>query len=231
MNRTTQLGIRTGIVLFIGAWAMACGSSSTATGTGGSTGTGTGGSTAIGNGGTPGTGGSIVAGTGGMAATGSGGSAVKGSGGAPGAGGASVALPLCAVAPKNKAVCTPATDTACSNTCGPSKTGFKNCTCNAAVTPPVWDCPKCEFPANGDYSCYKLPTPEVKCPADPTDTSLMLITSNGTCTATACMPCGSATLSSYRDSATTVKIGYCVCVAGTAGSKWSCASTSEWPPQ
>ena len=34
MNRIAQLDIRTGIVLITCAWAMACGSSSTATGTG-----------------------------------------------------------------------------------------------------------------------------------------------------------------------------------------------------
>jgi hypothetical protein len=31
------------------------------------------------------------------------------------------------------------------------------------------------------------------------------------------------------DSSGAHKTGYCVCVAGSSGSKWSCASTNAWP--
>jgi hypothetical protein len=33
----------------------------------------------------------------------------------------------------------------------------------------------------------------------------------------------------YLDSKGNPKAGYCVCIAGSAGNKWSCASASAWP--
>jgi hypothetical protein len=248
-RRMARISTRLGVLALAGALALGCGSSSSS-GTPTKTG-GTGGATTSSSGGTPGSGGATTTGSGGATATGqtgSGGATATGSGGATttsasggatasangggsgttmSGGGGSGAFPLCTTAPKNKGACVSGTDMPCANTCGPSKTGYKNCTCNSNV----WDCPACAFNP-GDYSCYRLPATETACPADPTDPSgMMLVQSSGVCTAPACMPCGSATASSYRDSSNALKVGYCVCVAGTSASKWSCASKAEWPPQ
>lgn len=207
MNRDARAGIVLGTVMLMGLMTFGCSSSNSASGSGGATATGSGGSTGTGSGGT-------------------------GSGGTVGAGGASVPLALvCASTVRNKGMCMTDTDLPCANSCGPSKTGFKNCTCFSGT----WDCPKCEY-IPGNYSCYKLPVPLAACPADPTDpTMLNLIASGGTCTTTPCTPCGSPSIVTYRDSTNMPKAGYCVCVPGAVPgvdpSKWSCASVSEWPPQ
>ena len=217
--------IRIGIAaLTIAVLATACSSSNNATGTGGTTApqgrpaprarpapagtTGDAGTTGAG-----GTGG--AAGTGGSASTGAGGS-FTGSldAGAP--------YPTaCAATVKNKGTCSTATDVQCANTCGPAKSGYKNCNCYSDA----WDCPRCEY-VPGDYSCYRLPDPLEACPMDVTEAGTSLPQVGGPCTRAACSPCGSKTLLAYLDSAMAPKVGYCVC--GT-DQKWTCASTTEWP--
>jgi hypothetical protein len=160
---------------------------------------------------------------------GSGGSATTGQGGSTGNADGGSATPIgamCASGVKNKGACT--TDPACFNTCGPLKSGIKNCTCAAAM----WSCPTCAYDPAGTYTCYKLPSPVPACPADSTDPSGMnLPQSGGACTMATCSPCGSGTANAYRDSTNTPKIGYCVCSASDGTGTWSCASTTEWPPQ
>lgn len=182
--------------------ALACGCSSTSssTGTGGSGGAGTG------------TGGATAAGTG-------------GAGGAPAA-----AYPDACVGVSNKAVCDMATAKPCVNTCGPNKSGYKNCDCVSGL----WSCPVCAYAPGAELSCYKIKASTAICPADPTDTSGMgLPASGGTCTLAACTPCGSASANAYRDSGGIPKVGYCVCVPNpdaTMPAKYSCTSLKEYPP-
>jgi hypothetical protein len=138
---------------------------------------------------------------------------------------------------KNKAACDqdmmPGTtdDKACWNTCGPNKSGVKNCACEGGM----WNCPTCDFDISDPrkYDCYKTGN-AVACPADPTDpTGNMLPASGGECTLPACTPCGSASVTSYRDSTGAPKAGWCICVDrpdGT-GKVYSCASVNEWAPQ
>ena len=115
-----------------------------------------------------------------------------------------------------------ATDVQCANTCGPNKSGYKNCDCYSDV----WDCPRCEY-VPGDYSCYQLPDPAEACPMETTDAGTTSLPQVGTaCTRAPCTPCGSATAISYLDSAGASKAGYCVC---GSDQKWTCASTTEWP--
>jgi hypothetical protein len=137
----------------------------------------------------------------------------------------------CASGVKNKGACT--TEPACFNTCGPLKSGKKNCTCAAGM----WSCPSCTYdpPDNstGAYNCYKLPATLTACPQDPNNpdpSGMNLPASGDACTIPPCMPCGSATNNAYRDSSGTPKIGYCVCSSATSGT-YSCASTTEWAPQ
>ena len=82
-----------------------------------------------------------------------------------------------------------ATDVQCANTCGPNKSGYKNCDCYSDV----WDCPRCEY-VPGDYSCYQLPDPAEACPMVETDAGTTSLPQVGTaCTRAPCTPCGSAT--------------------------------------
>jgi hypothetical protein len=127
----------------------------------------------------------------------------------------------CAATVKNRGLCVTATDVQCANTCGPNKSGYKNCNCYSDV----WDCPRCEY-VPGDYSCYRLPDPLEACPTTESDGEVLLPMVGTACTRPACTPCGSSSLTSYRDSGGALKVGYCVC--GT-GQTWTCASTTEWP--
>jgi hypothetical protein len=208
--------------LMVSMLATACGSSNNATGMGGSSGSGVAGTTGA-AGATGGAGTSGSAGT-----TGAGGSYPTDDGGATDGGftgtldASAPYATACAATVRNRGTCMTATDVQCANTCGPNRSGYKNCDCFADV----WSCPNCEYvPRN--YDCYRLPDPLEACPADPADpegSTLPLVGS--ACTRAACSPCGSATLLAYRDSAGSPKVGYCVC--GNE-QKWTCASTTEWP--
>jgi hypothetical protein len=185
------------------------------------------------SGGQTGTGGSVGGGTGGA----------KGGGGSTGSGtcdkgGTVAAVGTACANVKNKAACDmdgipgTADDTACWNTCGPNKSGTKNCTCTGGA----WSCPTCDYDVADPtkYACYKT-AGSAACPPDATDTSgMMLPASGGDCTLAPCTPCGSASATSYRDSSGSPKAGWCICVPktdGTGGSVYSCASVLEWAPQ
>ena len=220
--------IRIGIgALTFALLATACSSSNNATGTGGSnSAAGTSGAAGTtGAGGTTGDAGTTGAGgTGGVTGTtGAGGSASTGAGGSF-TGTLDAGAPyaaMCASTVKNKGTCSTATDVQCANTCGPAKSGYKNCNCYSDA----WDCPRCEY-VPGNYSCYRLPDPLEACPMTETDAGTSLPQVGTACTRPQCSPCGSATLLAYLDSASAPKVGYCVC--GT-DQKWTCASTTEWP--
>ena len=203
--------IRIGIVaLFLVGVAPGCGGSKNATGGAGSGATGSAGTTGSGAAGTTGAAGA-TAGTGGGDATDAGG-ATDAFRGTPDA--SAPYATACAATVKNKGACMTATDVPCANTCGPGKSGYKNCNCYSDV----WDCPACEY-VPGNYDCYRLPDPPEAC--DPAG----LVMVGSPCTRAACSPCGSATLIAYADSAGSPKIGYCIC----SEQKWTCASTTEWP--
>ena len=186
------------------------GGSSTGTGaTGGAT-TGTGGTT---SGSTTGTGGA--------------GGTTGGSSGAGGAGGGGTFSPLCSGLttmaggePTKGGVCAPADSQLCYKTCGPQSIGFKSETCTGGL---YVEQSGCDFPANADYACYKIPMPvSATCPAAVPQASQA-------CDVAECTPCNVGGL--YADSGGAQKEGYCVCPkAGSAGTrKWTCASSTAWP--
>jgi hypothetical protein len=171
------------------------------------------------------------------AAPGQGGAgAGQGGGGAGGGGGAVSCGPFSGA---NAAVCPDlsngdtcaGTEAPCWKTCGPLKSGVKNCVCGGGT----WNCPLCEYdpdPAKS-YSCYKRPATPMLCPPDATDpTGMMLPKSGDPCVHATCAACGSENSFAYRDSTGIPKMGYCVCSSAdpAAPGKWSCASVKEWPP-
>jgi hypothetical protein len=121
-------------------------------------------------------------------------------------------LLACAV---SAGACATGTDVDCTLVCGPGKLGSKTCTCTADS----WKCPLCSFPADKDYTCYRLPATMSAC--DPST----LVTDGADCTAPACSPCGSSTSKSFIDVTGTTRLGYCVC----ADNRWSCTMVRDWP--
>ena len=183
---------------------------------------GTGGATA--SGGDSGTGGAAATGgrigTGGMAATG-------GNMGTGGTTGINNLGPLCVslitvagVAPTKNGLCMATDPQLCYKTCGPEAKGFKSETCAAGV---YVEQTGCTFPP-ADYSCYRIPAvTNASCPTVMPQASMP-------CTVPTCVVCGAMT--GYLDSTGAAKIGYCVCPtpsAATGVSKWSCATTTNWP--
>jgi hypothetical protein len=166
------------------------------------------------------------AGAGGETGAGVGG-AMSGAGGAA-AGGAGGTLPAC-VGVKNKAGCD--SEPPCSMTCGPLKSGHKDCTCAGGI----WSCPTCAFYPGNDYSCFALPATLQACveSRENVDPSGMRLPQSGdACTEPPCQACGSGTSNAYRDSSGSPRIGYCVCaVVPGAGQVYSCATPHDWPPQ
>ncbi|MBN2577326.1 MAG: hypothetical protein JXP73_22375 [Deltaproteobacteria bacterium] len=220
-------------VAFVGAFALSaqvlltqgCGGDNAPATTGATGGvTGTGGTTDV-----PGTGGDTTP-------TSTGGdttppTTITGSGGAAGSTGSTTFEPLCAglrtvadVEPAKNEICTEADPQFCYRTCGPQSIGFKSETCTAGV---YVEQSGCSFPADRDYSCYKIPDPWVVDPSCPTDAAPKATTE---CTVAPCTLCNLD--GQYFDSKGNVKTGYCVCPepsATTGVSKWSCASTTAWP--
>ena len=196
----------------LAALSYGCSSTSTATGTGGTLGGGTGGSS--------------VTGGGGQGGSGSGASCLQGGDVPP------AKNPAMCVGVSNKAVCNSATDAPCWNTCGPNKSGYKNCTC----TGNIWDCPICSYTPDTNICCYKITTQTVACVKDPTDPGdnmgMGLPKSGGVCKLPECTPCGNATANSYADSTGAPKSGFCICVPNadpTMPAKYSCTSAKEYP--
>jgi len=201
----------------------------------------------LGNAGAPaGTGGDATMSTGGSAttstggsATGDGGSPTTGTGGStgmsgsPGTGGATSGSfsPPCGstsggVEIAKGGTCVAADTQLCYKTCGPINVGFKaeRCTSGAYVEE------ACAFPPDGDYSCFKVPTADsAGCPTTPPQHNqpCTIDACSVPCSGTACAMCGLS--AGYLDSKGSPKSGYCVCIAGSAGNKWSCASASAWP--
>lgn len=126
-----------------------------------------------------------------------------------------------------KAVACGAGDTQlCDKLCGPDNVGYKTETCSAGayVEGP------CVFPSGVNYSCFKVPTADsASCPTTEPQhgTACNLTLCSTPCAGTACEMCGVA--AGYLDSSGNQKTGYCVCIAGSTGGKWSCASSTAWP--
>lgn len=134
--------------------------------------------------------------------------------------------PLCAglttaagPAPTKGGACTAADPQLCYKTCGPESIGFKSETCMGSA---YVEQSGCTFPADGDYSCFKIPaTQDPSCPST-------IPQSSTPCTVAPCTLCN--VNGQYLDSSGNSKTGYCVCPMSSGGtSKWSCASTTSWP--
>jgi len=160
------------------------------------------------------------------------GGADGGGGGAPGGGG-DAAVPLgelCAggIQTTSHLACS-AGDPPCHLTCGPLKSGFRNCTCGGET----WGCEDgCRFDPTHDYGCFALPPSPAACPPsadDPDPSGMNLAQSGDSCSLPPCTPCGSATENAFRDSTGTPKPGFCVC-SGAAMPTYSCATVAAWPP-
>jgi hypothetical protein len=124
---------------------------------------------------------------------------------------------------KKNTACTAEDVQLCYRTCGPESVGFKPETCTAGVYAEPSNF--CEYPASGDYSCYKIP-------ATLPDATTCGITSapqsGAACTAPSCTLCSLG--GAYLDSSGASKVGHCVCHEKTDGGKvWSCAGTNIWP--
>jgi hypothetical protein len=228
----------------------------TSTSSGGTSGVATGGATNGGWGGTSSSGGVAtggIAGSGGAVAwggtTSTGGVAtggIAGSGGAVTLGGTSSTggvstttggstvtniSPLCSSIttgspPIKGGTCTSTDTQLCYWMCGPLSTGYKTETCVSGFFVEG----ECVFPTETDYSCFKVPT--IDSPGCPTNQPqsgqpCSVTTCSLPCSRTVCSTCGVA--NGYLDSIGAWKDGYCVCVTGTNGNRWSCASKTAWP--
>jgi hypothetical protein len=226
MNHTTKLAIEILPILAAG-WLAGVGCSSSddnpaainATG-GASAGT-TGGSTSANAG----------SGTGGTSANPTGGTTAGGAGSFVFPDG-SCGTTLAGVAIAKGAACTTDDDQICDKTCGPSNVGYKTETCSGAVYAEG----DCTFPAGGSYGCFSVPAADATgCPAtapqhnQPCTMEICATQPIGTACGqtTPCAICGVAT--GYLDSGGAAKTGYCVCIQGSSGGKWACASATAWP--
>jgi hypothetical protein len=195
-------------------------------GSGGANGTGAGGSVG-GSSGSTGSGGSSGS-TGSGGASGSAGT-TGGASGAAGTGGGGEFSPPCdltrtmAGAEIAKGVaCVAADPQLCYKTCGPQSSGWKSETCTGGVYAEG----DCQFPANGDYSCFKIPTTlHASCPTDPA----MTPQASQPCDVPECNACN--TMGNYKTSSGEVKVGWCVCQPPNSSGKrsWTCASGTAWP--
>jgi hypothetical protein len=235
-SRATMFTIPVLVAAYLGG--TACSSSNDpSTGAGGTAGdtNGTGGTvgsggTASSSGGTPSSSGGTTASTGGT--PGATGGATAG-GGSTGSGGSTSGAfsPACGntaagVAIAKGGTCVAADTQLCYKPCGPANVGFKAETCTSGAYVEG----ACAFPPDGAYSCFKVPTADsAGCPATAPQhgTACTLAACSVPCGAAACDMCGVA--AGYLDSKGSPKSGYCVCIAGSAGNKWSCSSASAWP--
>jgi hypothetical protein len=227
MTRTTRFSVLT-LQLLVAAWLGTVGCSSSnnpATAASGASGSGTGGSTGASVAGTSTTAGSTAAGGTVASSTAAAGASTLGDAStgtyqpACGTTGAGTAIA--------KGVACATTDTQlCYKTCGPMNVGFKSETCSGGLYVEG----SCEFPAGVNYSCFKVPTADSpNCPStEPQHNQACSLTlCSLPCTGTACEMCGVA--AGYLDSSGNQKTGYCVCIAGSSGGKWSCAAATAWP--
>ena len=201
------------------------------TSTGGTSGSDTGGTGAQPTGGT---GGSGMSEGGGGATGGSAGGISAGSGGSSGSSAGKNPpphpdfSPPCYLAPTlageeilKGTPCTSADIKLCYRSCGPSQSGWKTETCTAGVYAEG----DCQFPAEGDYSCYKIP--------DVIDEGACGVTvppaATDPCGAPACTVCNVNGF--YTDTAGDAKLGFCICrEPDEMGVRtWTCASDTAWP--
>lgn len=244
MTRTLRLTKIALIALTAAIGGVACSSSdppddTNTTGTGGAAST----TTTSENGGNTST--TATAGTGGSSVANGGVSSVGGAtgaevGGATSAGGAtstgtSEYDPLCGMTiagdeAKKGAACTPEDVQVCYRTCGPRSSGFKpeTCTLNATTGLYAYAEPSntCYYPASGDYSCFKVPSPL----PDAATCGITTAPQSGMeCTAPECTLCSLG--GAYLDSSASSKVGYCVCQPPNVDGKrtWSCAGANIWP--
>ncbi|HMA94444.1 MAG TPA: hypothetical protein VKP30_17250 [Polyangiaceae bacterium] len=244
----TQTHVTTGGTLATDG-TLATGGASGANGLGGAEGTGAsagafgaGGASSFGgasaSGGVPGVGGApssggvpIFAGASSRGGTSAGAGAPAAGGSSSGSGGSTAVSPLCSMtaggSPTIKGgTCTPNDTQLCYWTCGPIETGSKTETCTAGIYVEG----DCMFPADVDYSCFRVPASDsAGCPTSEPQSGqpCSVSTCSLPCSGTACAICGVAT--GYRDSIGMHKDGYCVCLAGSTGNRWSCASKTAWP--
>ncbi len=195
--------------------AGGCGGDNSPSTTGGSGGVTSNGGVVTANGGATGNGGATVPATG---QGGAGGTVTPGS-----------FQPLCSglltaanEAPTKNGICIETDPQLCFKTCGPQSIGFKSETCTAGV---YVEQSGCSFPADLDYSCYKIPAAiDPSCPTDAPPQATTV------CNVAPCTLCN--VNGGYLDSSGAAKTGYCVCPppsTTTGTSKWSCASTTAWP--
>ncbi|MFZ5896984.1 MAG: hypothetical protein ACOY0T_38355 [Myxococcota bacterium] len=197
-----------------------------------------GGSTSSANGGAANTSGGATSSSGGAAsanggattanggATGSsnGGSTASTSGGATSSGNfmpSCTGLMASGAEPTKGGPCTASDPQVCYKTCGPASSGFKSETCTGGVYAEG----ACEFPAEKDYSCYKIPAM-----IDRTACGTTTPKASTECMVPECTLCNDAS-GQYQDSSGAAKTGYCVCGAANSSGvrKWTCASATAWP--
>ena len=108
----------------------------------------------------------------------------------------------------------------CYRTCGPGSSGWKTEECVAGFYAEG----DCAFPADGDYSCYKIPD-VIDAAVCPTETPQATMA----CDVPECTLCNLD--NQYLDSGGAVKTGYCVCNPPNADGErvWTCASDTAWP--
>src|SRR5688572_3361620 len=100
---------------------------------------------------------------------------------------------------------------ACWKTCGPARSGFRNCSCDVAG---ALSCTAaCLYERGQNLSCFALPDPVPSCPAsNSVDAATQLPQATAACQLDPCRPCGSSTEPGYIDAAGAPRVGYCVCV-------------------
>lgn len=117
--------------------------------------------------------------------------------------------------------CTPEDPQLCYRPCGPHQVGWKTETCLAGVYAEG----DCTFPADKDYSCYRIP--------DEIDEAACGLSSppaaTEECSAPPCMSCNFGGF--YKDTGSDVKEGYCICRDPDPDGvrRWTCASVTAWP--
>jgi len=118
----------------------------------------------------------------------------------------------------------------CWKTCGPARSGFRNCSCDLSG---VMVCSACSYEPGADLSCFMLPNPVPACPPDPTNQLDQLPMAATPCQLDPCRPCGSSTTPGYRDTGGAAHVGFCVCAPSptTGQNVYSCAGIADWPPQ
>jgi hypothetical protein len=137
--------------------------------------------------------------------------------------------PKCEISPtsageeiKKGVACTEADPQCCWRSCGPQSIGWKTEQCVANVYAEG----DCQFPADGDYSCYAVPAAGIDTTLCPQDTPPR---ASEECDIPECTLCNVD--DTYLDSGGSSKVGYCVCQSPNSDGKrsWSCGSTSAWP--